>query len=50
MGRKTIVLSEETYQRLRQFKLELIREKGDPGISFDEVVRELLNRVGGKRR
>jgi len=49
MGRKTIALSEETYRRLKQLKLKLIREKGDPEISFDEVVRELLNRVGSRR-
>jgi len=46
MGRKTIVLSEETYRRLKLFKLKLIREKHDPEISFDDVVKELLKRVG----
>ena len=40
---KTIALKEKTYRRLELCKLELIRLRGDPRITFDEVINTLLD-------
>jgi len=40
---KTIRLKEKTYRRLEHFKLELIRIRRDPRITFDEVINALLD-------
>ena len=40
---KTIALKEKTYRRLELCKLELIRLRGNPRITFDEVISTLLD-------
>ena len=40
---KTIVLGEEAYQRLEGYKLELIKERGNPRVTFDQAVNSLLD-------
>ena len=52
MGRKqnakathrNIVLKIKTYDRLQKFLVELVKEKGVLGISFDQAINELLDR------
>lgn len=45
LGRKTINVSEETYEKLKQFKLEISARKGEH-LSFSDAVDELLARYG----
>ena len=47
---KVVALKEETYRRLERYKLRLIHERKDPRITYDQVVRILLDmceRKGG---
>jgi hypothetical protein len=44
---RTIVVKEETYQRLQQYKLKLIHNRKDPKITFDQVINTLLDECGG---
>ena len=49
MTRKTIALSEETYRKLERYKLELMQKKKSTKISFDEVIKVLLEECGERR-
>ena len=42
---RNIVLKIKTYQRLERYMVKLIRVKGNPKITFDEVVNVLLDKV-----
>lgn len=43
--RKNIVLKIPTYERLERYKVALIKEKGNPKVTFDDVVNDLLNKT-----
>lgn len=40
---KVIALKEETYRRLERYKLRLIHERKNPKVTYDEVIRVLLD-------
>jgi len=41
--KKNVVLKLETYERLQKYLLELIQERGNPRITFDEAINALLD-------
>ena len=45
---RNIVLKIKTYDRLQRFLVQLVKERGVLGISFDEAVNELLDRSRAK--
>lgn len=44
--KRNVVLRIDTYQRLDKYKIKLMSEKGDSGLSFDDVINVLLDKVG----
>jgi hypothetical protein len=40
--KRNIVLKIETYKRLEKYKVDLVKEKGDPNITFDDAITSLL--------
>ena len=40
---KVVALKEETYRRLERYKLRLIHERKNPKITYDQVIRTLLD-------
>ena len=49
MKKKNIVLKLETYERLQNYLLELIQERGNPRITFDEAISALLDEHGRRK-
>ncbi len=43
--KRNVVLKIETYERLENYKIQLITEKGKPQLSYDEVINSLLDKV-----
>ena len=43
--KRNVVLRIDTYQRLDKYKIELMSEKGDSSLSFDDVINRLLDKV-----
>jgi predicted CopG family antitoxin len=41
--KKTISISIETFKRLEAMKSELIKERTNPNLTYDEVISSLLN-------
>jgi len=48
--KRNVVLKIETYERLEKYKIKLINEKGNPQLSYDEVMNSLLDVVGIDRK
>lgn len=42
MKKRNIVLKIETYKRLEKYKVDLVKEKGNPNITFDDAIASLL--------
>lgn len=42
MDKYTIVLTEETYFKLRNLKEKIIKEQNKIGISFNDIIKELI--------
>lgn len=42
--KRNIVLKIKTYKKLEMYKVNLMKEKGDPKVTFDDVVNDLLNK------
>jgi hypothetical protein len=40
--KRNIVLRIETYKKLEQYKVDLVKEKGNPNITFDNAIMSLL--------
>jgi len=46
VGKRNVVLKIETYDKLEKYKIKLISEKGDSRITFDDVINNLLDKIG----
>jgi predicted CopG family antitoxin len=44
---RTIVVRDETYNRLEKLKVKLIAERGTSDVTFDDAINTLLNGVEG---
>lgn len=40
--KRNIVLRIETYKKLEQYKVDLVKEKADPNTTFDDAIMSLL--------
>lgn len=43
--KRNIVLKIETYEKLEQYKAKLIGKKGDSRLTFDDAIKELIDKT-----
>ena len=43
--KRNVVLKIETYERLERYKIKLMNEKEDSNLTFDDVIKDLLDKV-----
>jgi len=43
--KRNVSLKIETYERLEEYKIRLMSEKGDSRLTFDDAIHELLDKV-----
>lgn len=45
MDKHTLVLTPETYFKLREIKEKVIKERNTPSISYDDIIKELIEEI-----
>jgi hypothetical protein len=48
--KRNVVLKIETYKKLEQYKVDLVKEKSDPNITFDDAITGLLEEHYEKKK
>jgi len=43
--KRNVVLKIETYERLDKYKIKLMNEKGDSKLTFDDIIKDLLDKA-----